>query len=126
MVKSKAEVVAATKQEIKSTWRVYVREWLVEFRDCSEETVQDYFNERFKGRVTEDDWSIAEDSEDFSYVLRLRLYNVKAEWKEEAEAREHERLLQATMPELEAEAVPRNSRREHVLKSYGKLMLKVD
>lgn len=123
MVKSKAEVVQATKQEIQSTWRVYVKEWLLDDSDCTRESLEDRFRAEYGGRVTDEDWRIY-DEEELEYFLEVRLWNVKAEWKYEDEANEHVRLLREVGGHPEAEAVPRNSRREHVLMSYGKLLLK--
>lgn len=125
MVKSKAEVVQATKNEIQSTWRVYIKEWLHVAFDCTEETlVEQFFKPKYGGRVLDEDWRVTERYEEIDFELQVRLWNVKAEWKHEEEAQEHVRLLSAVGEHPEAEAIPRNSRQEHVLMGYGKLMLK--
>ena len=126
MVKSKAEVVQAAKNEIQSTWRVYLKEWLIEASDCTFDSLEkDTFEPKYGGRVLDEDWRIvAADEDELEYVLEVRLWNVKGEWKYEEEAQEHARLLREVGGHPEAVAVPRNSRQEHVLKDYGKLLLK--
>jgi hypothetical protein len=128
VVKSKAEVVQATKNEIQSTWRVYVKEWLQDDSDCTRESLEERFQAKYGGRLEDDDWRIVGDDEfpenPMEFFLQVRLWNVKGEWKYPDEAEEHARLLREVGGHPEAEAVARNSRREHVLMSYGKLMLK--
>jgi len=128
VAKSKAEIVRETKNEIQSTWRVYIKEWLRDDSDCTEESLTERFEAKYGGRLLDEDWRISGDDEfpstPLEFFLEIRLWNVKGEWKDAVEAEEHARLLREVGGHPEAEAVPRNSRREHVLKSYGKLLLK--
>jgi hypothetical protein len=103
---------------------VYIKEWLPVWRVTTPEAGYAWFTANYGGRVKSEDWKIHTDPESGENVLSVRLWNVKGEWKDEEEAQEHARLLRGVGEHPEAEAVPRNSRREHVLRSYGKLLLK--
>lgn len=118
-----ADIVKAAKaNEINSTWRVYTKEWLPVWRDCMESGAQTMLAQKYEGRVKDEDWKITEDDEGMDWVLSLRLWNVKAEWKTKELADTHALELAATTGE-EPEVVARNSRKEHVLANYGKLLL---
>lgn len=124
--KSTAELVAAAKatREIDSTYRVYVREWLHEARYGSKEAAVAKHEAKYAGRLRDEDWRIEKDPEDGSYVYEVRRWNVTSEWKYPEDAAGHMAALIADgMSEDEIEVVPRNSKREHTLRSYGVLKL---
>lgn len=118
----------AKSNELKSTHRVYVKEWLPEIKSPSEGTVRDYFEHRYEGRIRDEDVEFGYDEEQELHYLNLRLWNVKAEWKDEALALAHAAEIigeQVNDQTPDVEVVARNSRKEHLLASYGKLKLPV-
>lgn len=118
-----ADIVRKTKaNEIRSTFRVYVKEPVLVYSAPTPEDVGAYYTRKFEGRVHPQDAVVSHCEELGVHQLRLSLWNVKAEWKDEAVADAHrEELLKES--DTPCEVVVRNSRREHVLTSYGKLKL---
>jgi hypothetical protein len=120
---STADIVKAAKHEIGSTWRVYTKEWLIQSRGTEDE-MEKLYTTKYEGRVEEDDHVIKLDDESKTYTLELRLWNVKAEWKTKELADVHaENLAKAKGNGFLVDVVARNSRKEHVLSNYGKLLL---
>lgn len=118
-----ATIVRQTKSnEIRSTYRVYVREFLLAAKG-EEREVDETYSSRHEGRVRPEDAEKRTCAETGLTELHLRLWNVKAEWKDERLADAHLEEILRDDPEAEAEVVVRNSRREHQLTSYGKLKL---
>lgn len=118
------ELVARTKtNELRSTYRVYVKQWTPIFKAYDEQDVQVHFNSKYAGRVLDSDWEMRFIANDYLHVLSLRLYTTKAEWKDERLAEAHKVEILKDEPDADVEVVARNSRREHVLNSYGKLKL---
>lgn len=119
-----AETVRRTKSnEIESTHRVYVKDWLINSRHSTAEDAARHASANLSGRVWPDDQRITEDF-DGTWLLETRLWNVSGEWKTEELADSHARALRESGVD-EVETVARNSRREHVLAQYGVLMLPV-
>jgi hypothetical protein len=119
-------------RETNDTFKVYVKEWLMVFASIApvkaggEQEVLDRFEEKYAGRVRDEDVRLEPSSsvspDDYSMRLMLRLPNVKGEFKTRA-------LASAYVDEQgfeDASIVSRNSRDEHVLKDYSikKLLVK--
>lgn len=121
-----AEIVAATKSnEIDSTHRVYVRGWTFEVRVATEAEAQEAYEKTFAGRLRDGDWRITQDPEDGTHILWTRLWTVNSEWKRLAFAVEWADALieEHGIPQVDVEVAERNSRKEHVLNSYGLMKL---
>lgn len=119
-----ASIVKATKSnELQSTHRVYIKEWLPTYKHAYLDTVKEFFAAKYEGRVRDEDWQIDFDEEQELHVLSLRLWNVKAEWKDVHLAEAHKEALFEESESDDVEVVARNSRKEHMLTSYGKLKL---
>jgi hypothetical protein len=123
MVSDIPQNLVKTAQEIQSTWRLYVKEWVFDCRGDTELDAWASVDEKYEGRVHSEDLDVSWDYESNTAVGRVRLWNVRGEWKTEEDCRNHENLLQEVRPDLEPTSVPRNSRQEHLLLNYGKLKL---
>lgn len=110
-------------EEIQSTWRLYVKEWIFDCRGDTEADVWATLDEKYDGRVHAEDLDVSWDHESNTAVGRVRVWNVRGEWKTEDDVTVHEDLLREVRPDLEPTRVPRNSRLEHQLLNYGKLKL---
>lgn len=120
----RAATVAATKKttELRSTYRVYRKEFLLDSRHITRHDAMERFDTMYRGRIEEHDVRFDEDLiRSRPYEVWIRKWNLAAEFKHESEAWEHARLIESTAwPEpITVEVVPRNSRAEHTLKSYG-------
>lgn len=109
--------------EIQSTWRLYVKEWIHDCRGDTEDDVWKALDEKYDGRLRTEDLQVSWDHESNTAVGRVRVWNERGEWKTEEDVRVHEDLLREVRPDLEPTSVPRNSRQEHQLLNYGKLKL---
>jgi hypothetical protein len=122
-----AGVRAAAKREIESTFRVYVLEWTFDTRHNTLEEAQAYLDNRHAERLLPGHAKIDRDDEGGTetYVISIKVHNVRAEWKHEEHARAWAALLteEEGKEDGEVHVVPRNSRSEHALKQYGKLKL---
>lgn len=121
-----AGIVAATKSnEIDSTHRVYVRGWTFEARFATAAEAQEAYERAFKGRLRDGDWRVTQDVEDDTHILWTRLWTVNSEWKRETFAQRWSEALMEEhgIPAEDIEVVERNSRKEHVLNSYGLMKL---
>lgn len=123
---STAELVETTKvsRELGSTYRVYVKEWVFDSRHDSEAQALAHYVETYEGRLQAGDSEIVADF-DNTFALRLRLWNVAAEWKREHLAEGFAAALVEDGRALKADiqVVARNSRLEHSLKAYAVLKL---
>lgn len=120
--KSTAEIVKKAKSEIDSTVRVYVKEWLFTKRGTQAEC-QEYFEKTYAGRIYRDDMKVELEEWSGDYILYLKQWNARAEWKQMELGERHVELIKQTEGDVEAQAVARNSRTEHNLLAYGKLKL---
>ena len=119
--KSSREIASAVK-ELSSTIRVYMKEWL---RDSRHPTRMgaDYAAEKYEGRLHSGDIRVDED-DDGTFLLMTRRWNVHSEWKHVELANSIvKELVKAGADPADVEAVPRNSRREHLINSYGTMRL---
>lgn len=126
MTTSRQQVAA--RSEIGATTRVYAREWVLEHRANTSEAAQEWLTVKYAGRLRAGDWKIVEDTEGpvVTYEVWARLWNVTAEWKHIWQAEGWADLIRKERPEIkpdDVEVVGRNSRREHQLRAYGKLLL---
>jgi hypothetical protein len=116
----RAATVAATKKaaELQSTWRVYRKEFLLDSRHITRHDAMDRYDAVYRGRIEEQDVRFDEDLiRSRPYEVWVRKWNLAGEFKHEATALEHAAMSDLVVDEVEV--VPRNSRREHELKSYG-------
>lgn len=115
----RAEQVQATKAavELRSTIRVYVKEFLYDSRWPIETLAQDRLTQ-YETRLLPEDREVREAAGRSSpYEVWLRLWNLAGEYKHEERAQE---VAQELRDEgFDVEVVPRNSRNEHALRSYG-------
>lgn len=122
-----AGIVAATRSsEIASTWRVYVRTWVFDSRWSTLEDANAHYEKTYSGRLIDGGWTVSEDPEDGTWVLWVHTWTVDSEWKRENFARAWATAIvteRGIVPEDNVEVVERNSRREHVLASYGLMKL---
>lgn len=123
---STAELVHTTKgsREIGSTYRVYVKEWVFDSRHLSHDEALNHYVLTYEGRLGAGDSEIIKDFDE-TWVLRLKLWNVAAEWKRVHLADRHAAALiedeYAATDDIMV--VPRNSKQEHTLKAYSILKL---
>lgn len=120
--KSTAEIVKQAKKELDNTCRVYKKEWLFEFRGTEAEC-EAHFAKVYEGRIYPTDKRIRLEEWSGDYILECHKWNVLAEWKAQDLADRHVELVIGEEPDAEVKAVPRNSRTEHALASYGILKL---
>jgi hypothetical protein len=114
----RAATVRATKKaaELRSTWRVYRKEFLLDSRHVTRHAAMERFDAVYRGRIENHDVRFDEDLiRSRPYEVWIRKWNLAGEFKHEIDAWEHARRQE----DVETEVVPRNSRREHELKAYG-------
>lgn len=111
-----------------ATWRVYLREWLTVYTSDQLEVpgmaeCKAHFAEKYEGRVRPDDmrWRGASGFRPQRYCLQLNLWNLKGEFKDEADA--VLRLAEHAGLEEKPRVVPRGSAEEQALLEYGKRKL---
>lgn len=122
LISDSAEVVRRV-HEVRETddlWRAYRREWVTVYvsvakGDIGETEVRRVLEERYMGRVLVEDIDVVPAPKPArSAQLKLRLWNLRGEFKHEDAARAH-----VAAGEGEWEVVPRNSRADHQLRSYA-------
>lgn len=123
---STAELVQSTKvsQELGSTFRVYVKEWVFDSRHLSHDEASSHYIVTYEGRLANGDAEISKDFDD-TWVLKLNLWNVAAEWKREHLAEAYAKALveDGRCSSGDVQVVPRNSKLEHQLRAYSILKL---
>jgi hypothetical protein len=108
-------------------WRVYVREWMIVYTSDSSgpegaDECWDHFERLYKGRVRKMDRQVITDSPHVHpYLLKLRLPNLKGEFRDQADAR----VLVSDLVDAGCSSymVQRGSEDEKVLLDYGRKML---
>jgi hypothetical protein len=119
----RAATVQATKKaaELPSTYRVYRKEFLLDSRHVTRSEAMARFDVAYRGRVQPEDVRFDEDLiRSRPYELWIRRWNLAGEFKWEGQAWDHVERIKSTDEGItDFDVVPRNSRREHELKSYG-------
>ena len=110
--------IAAAAKEIGSTWRVYVKQWLIDSRHDDEQGAA-VAAQKYAGRLLEGDMFAVEDF-DNSWLLMTKRWNVHSEWKYVTEAT---KVVEALAGGEDVQLVARNSRDEHKLLQYGILRI---
>lgn len=103
-------------------FRLYRREWVQVYRSVAVSTagrdeVEAHFMAKYKGRVRGDDVEFSKIPG--TSILKLRLWNLKGEYKTEAYALQ---VVQG-MGWSDVRVVKRNSREDYALREYGAKML---
>lgn len=126
---STAEIARRARVETDATVRVYAKEWVMLSRRISQESAEQYLTINYAGRLHPGDSKIVVDDEGgiVTYEVWAQLWNVTAEWKYGWQAEEWAGLIrmERSLPEDTdlVRVVGRNSRQEHALRAYGKLLL---
>jgi hypothetical protein len=122
-----ADIAKRVHQETDSTSRVYVFEWMHDSRHRTAEQAAERVQTRYQGRLREGDWDILMDNEGgvVTHVVRIKHWNVAAEFKHAWQAEQWAEILpeERQVDPVNVKVVPRNSRTEHQLRSYGQLKL---
>lgn len=112
--------------ELDTTRRVYEKQWMIAGRFDEELEAQEYLDRTFGGRLVPEDMEVVRTRDGaHGVVAKVRRWNIHSEWKREdlAEAAVQE-LLTKGAGGADLTVVLRNSRAEHDLANYGKLLLK--
>ena len=122
--KSSAEIVESVHEgELRSSFRVYRKEWRFDTRHDSPKGAWHRFEHTYANRLEKTDYEVREDSDRAkAFALWVRIWNVVGEYKEREDAEAVEASLRADGFQ-DVELVTRNSREEHRLRNYGKLKL---
>jgi hypothetical protein len=110
------------------TWRVYLTEWLTVYTadfmgSPGEQDCWDHFAGKYAGRVREKDREVASSAPDWWPVLRLRLPNLRGEFKDHGDALDLASELMDGHKDGPCDLVRRGSDEEKALLEYGKKML---
>lgn len=108
-------------RETPDLWRVYCKDWLIVFVAEDDKDIDEYFLDKFDGRVRDEDHRIITWAEGSARALELYLFNLKGEFKhrEQAELFANTEFAESRSPTV----VPRSSRAEQELKDYSKRKL---
>ena len=110
--------------ETRSTWRFYVKQWLLDSRHDSQEQALAHAHEQYGDRLTEAEMRVEpDDLGGPTWVLWTSRWGVIAEWKYEDYARFWAKAFceDFDIAEEDCQVVERNSRAEHELTQHGVL-----
>lgn len=109
-------------KEIEASYRVYVKEWILEFSSAKQDSAERSMQSRFEGRLKPEDIKIIVTNYG-AYAVYCRRWNVNSEWKTEGLAEVWAKALRELRGKSDVMVVARNSKQEHELLNYGKVML---
>jgi hypothetical protein len=116
------KIVRETKAEGGSTWRVYVKDWLLDFRSDSPEMAWNAQQVKFKGRLHPDDMRVEE--REGSFVSEVRRWTTSGEFKVKEVALGYlDALIEDGADPTTLVLVERNTKAEQALKDYGRVLL---
>lgn len=119
-----SEDIRTAAAELADLFRVMVWEWVVAFvghpGEGSDDHCLRHFKENYDGKIPEDGRRVI-DWPGQRKALELRVPNPRAEWKTEALAEAHAEKLREDG--YEVTVVIRNSRADHDLRKYGRVLL---
>lgn len=114
-------VRAAQVEDLEVPSRAYMKVWVIAMVTSSEEEANTLFEERYSGRVQEEDWRVrVHPAIEHRTLLELKLWNLMGEWKHREDALLHKSELEEELPDPgPIEVVLRGSRDEVKLREYG-------